>query len=89
MQINKTYKLHSIADQSVIILQGKHGADTTKVLQLNATSVWLWHRFVDVEVFSLNEVVAALEQHYKIDRELAQRDAEQWVSDMTEYNIMM
>lgn len=89
MRIAKAYKLHSVADQNIIILQGKHGVDTTKVLQLNATSVWLWGSFVDVDSFTLEQVVSSLEQQYGISSELAQRDAQAWIYSLAEYNIIV
>ncbi|MFI3263728.1 MAG: PqqD family protein [Rikenellaceae bacterium] len=88
MKIDNSYKVRSIADQSVVILQGKHGADTTKVLQFNNTSLWLWNRFKDESSFTLECVKESLMEHYSIDAELAEQDAKQWIEALREYNVV-
>ncbi len=89
MKIDSRCKVRSVADQSVVILQGKHGADTTKVLQFNNTSLWLWNRFKDESSFTRDGVKEALMEHYSIDAELAEQDAEQWIMALKEYNVIL
>ncbi len=89
MKINEIYKIRSVADQSVIILQGRHGVDTTKVLSLNDTSLWLWERFSGGLNFTLGDVQVALVEHYGVDEELARRDAEAWVEMLSKYDVII
>ncbi len=89
MKINEIYKIRSVADQSVIILQGRHGVDTTKVLSFNGTSLWLWERFSGGLHFTLDDVQEALVEHYGVDEELARRDAEAWVEMLSKYDVII
>lgn len=72
----------------MILLQGKHGVDTTKIVSLNETSLWLWNRFVDREDFTVGQVADALVEEFGIDRPLAERDAAEWVSMMLRNMLM-
>ncbi len=89
MKINETYKVSSVADQSVIILQGRHGIDTTKVLSLNETALWLWERFAGGVEFTLEDAQAALVEHYGIEQELAHSDAESWIGMLSKYGVIV
>ena len=45
MKISSKFKVRSIAGENVIIKQGKFGADMTKIISLNETSLFLWNKF--------------------------------------------
>ncbi len=82
MKINSELTLREIAGESVIVLQGKAGADLTKIISLNSSAKYLYETFSGRQ-FTLQEVVEALEEHYGIDRERAEQDASKWVEDLT------
>ncbi len=89
MHIDPKYKLRSIAGKNIIILQGQFGADTSKVLELNATSLWLWHRFKDCGDFSSEKVAGALMENYQIDAERATQDAKSWIDSLAEVKVIV
>ncbi len=89
MRIDKKYKVRTIADQTIIILQGEHGADTTKVLSLNATSLFLWNTFANVTDFQIEDVTQALINEYKIDSTIAINDANQWIETLSKHNVII
>ena len=89
MHIDSKYKIRSVAGKNIIILQGQFGADTTKVLELNNTSLWLWNKFEGTDEFKINNVEDALIENYKIDAKLAKQDAKQWVESLIEFNIIV
>ncbi len=66
----------------MILLQGRHGLDTTRIVSLNDTSLWLWNRFATGDDFTVPQVAAALAAEYGIDATLAAADAEEWVSTL-------
>ena len=89
MYIDNKHKVRSVAGKNIIILQGQFGTDTTKVLELNDTSLYLWNRFTDAVDFTVENVAEALIENYKIDATLAQQDAKSWIDFLTEYNVIL
>lgn len=66
----------------MILLQGRHGLDTTRIVSLNDTSLWLWNQFAGENDFTVGDVAAALAAEYGIDRDRATTDAAKWVGMM-------
>lgn len=81
MKIKNEFKVRNVGGENVILLQGKHGVDTTKIVSLNETALWLWNRFAD-RYFTTEQVTDALVEEFGIDRELAKKDAITWVEMM-------
>lgn len=81
MKIKKNVKVRSVGGENIILLQGTHGLDTTKIVSLNETSLWLWERFADSE-FDVGQVAEALASEFGIDKALAEKDAAEWVDMM-------
>ena len=42
MKIKEQYKVREMAGEHVIIMQGKHGSDLTKIISLNQSALYLW-----------------------------------------------
>ena len=82
MKIRKELTVRNVGGENVILLQGKHGLDTTKIVSLNETSLWLWRRFADGADFTVEQVADALAEEFGIGRKLAGKDAQAWVGMM-------
>ncbi len=89
MKIDKQFKVRTIAGSAVIVAQGQYGADASKVITLNKTSVWLWEKFAELENFNQEDVKQALIDQYGIGEALASKDADSWISILTENNIIV
>ena len=87
MKISKQYKVREMAGEHIIVMPGRYGADMTRVVALNATSLYLWEELADRE-FTTDEVVALLTDRYEIDPETARRDAEKWIEQLTACGIL-
>lgn len=87
MRIKKEYKIQSVGGENIILLQGMHGVDTTKIVSLNETSLWLWDRFYDSD-FTVEEVAEALIAEYNINMELAEKDARTWVDTLIQNRLI-
>ncbi|MBQ9639324.1 MAG: PqqD family protein [Bacteroidales bacterium] len=87
MRINSHFKLRRVADDHIVILQGHSAGDTTRVLQLNATAVYLWRQLQDRD-FALDEVASLLTTRYEVDSNAAMRDALQWVDLLSQHNLI-
>ena len=86
MKISNKFKVRSIAGENVIIKQGRFGADMTKIISLNETSLFLWNKFKEIE-FSATDIANALVEEYDIDRELAEEDANAWCDRLVECGL--
>lgn len=87
MKISEKYKVREMAGEHIIVMPGRYGADMTRVVALNATSLYLWEQLAGRE-FDLDEVVRLLVAQYEIDPETARSDAEKWVEQLHKCGIL-
>lgn len=86
MKINPKLKVRSVAGESVVLLQLNGTADMTKVLALNSTSRLLWDELAGKD-FTQQDVVDILTSNFEVDTELATKDAEAWIAQLTELGV--
>lgn len=87
MKIKEQYKVRQMAGEHVVIMQGKHGSDLTRIISLNESALYLWNAIAG-KSFDINDVAALLAEHYGIDDEIAQRDAARWVDKLEECGLL-
>lgn len=86
MKIKEQYKVREMAGEHVIIMQGKHGSDLTKIISLNQSALYLWNELQGKE-FDTEAVADMLVERYGIDKGIATTDAERWIERLRECNI--
>lgn len=87
MKLKEQYKVREMAGEHVIIMQGKHGSDLTKIISLNESALYLWDELSGKE-FDVESVAGLLVQRYGIDNELATKDAQCWVDKLVECKVI-
>ena len=87
MRIKSDYKLRDIAGETIMVNQGKAGADMTKVISLNSSARLLYEELSGKE-FEMSDVVKVLVDSYEIDQEKAQGGAQTWVESMKECGVI-
>lgn len=87
MKIKQQYQVRNIAGENVVILQGRYGADLTRIITLNDSALLLWNGVAGAD-FSIQDLVAILQQNYEVDTTTAQRDSELWVEKMKECKLI-
>ena len=87
MKISEKYKVREMAGEHIIVMPGRYGADMTRVVALNPTSLYLWEQLAGRE-FDLEEVARLLVAQYEIDPETARTDAEKWVEQLHKCGIL-
>ncbi len=87
MKINKNHKLHDLAGEKIIFLQGSAGKEMSKVMSLNETAVFLWKELYDKE-FSLQDIVSLLVENYDVNSEKAGEDASEWIEKLKKFGIL-
>lgn len=81
MKINSAYKVREMAGEHVVIMQGRYGADMTRVISLNESSLYLWNALQGRD-FEVEDVAALLVDRYEIDYQTALHDAMAWVEKL-------
>lgn len=87
MKINPSYKLRSIAGESVIISQERVDANLTRIISLNPSARLLWEAFEGKE-FSLEDAAVLLASTYHLSPDRAARDAEAWLASMQQAGLL-
>ena len=87
MKIKQQYQVRNIAGENVVIMQGRYGADMTQIITLNDSALTVWNGVAGSD-FTVDDVVAELQQHYEVDAATARRDSESWVARMKECNLL-
>ncbi|MBR5852925.1 MAG: PqqD family protein [Alistipes sp.] len=87
MKIKEQYKVREMAGEHVVIMQGTHGKDLTKIISLNESALYLWQR-VEGSDFDTNSVADLLTEYYGIDDQIAQRDAQHWIDKLEECGLL-
>ena len=87
MKIKEGYKVREMAGEHVIIKQGRFGADMTRVIALNATSLLLWQELQGRD-FEVEDVVKELTDNYDVERQVALTDAIEWMAKLEEADLV-
>ncbi|MBQ5831633.1 MAG: PqqD family protein [Alistipes sp.] len=87
MKIDSKVKVRNIAGENVVIMQGRLGADLTRIIQLNGSSQWLLEQLTERE-FEVADVVALLTSRYDVDEQTATADAQKWVEQLREHKMI-
>jgi hypothetical protein len=87
MRIKPGYKVRELAGENVVIMQGRSGADMTRVISLNNSSLLLWNNLLDVD-FSADDVKRILLENYDVDEAVAAADAQAWVEKMQQTGLV-
>ncbi len=81
MKILQGLKIREMAGEHVVILQGRYGADMTRVITLNDSARMLLNELQGKE-FEVEDAAALLVGRYGIDADTARRDAAAWVGKL-------
>lgn len=87
MKFKEGYKVREIAGENVIIKQGRFGADMTRVIALNETSLLLWNELQGRD-FEVADVVKTLTDNYEVEAEVAAADAAKWIDKLRECELV-
>lgn len=87
MKIKEEYKVRDIAGEHVVIMQGRYGADMTKVISLNDSSLMLWNALQNSD-FDASDAARLLCEAYGIDEATAMRDAEAWIAQLRDCRLL-
>lgn len=81
MKLNNKYILRDIAGEKVVVKQGTHGVDMTKIISFNESASALWENFCGKE-FAVEDAAEFLVERYGITAERATADAQLWIEKL-------
>ena len=87
MRILPKYKVRNVANENVVLVQGRNPGDMTSVIALNETSLYLWNELYGKD-FEFQDVVSLLTGRYDVDEATATKDAESWVATLREKSVL-
>lgn len=87
MKIRQGYKVREIAGENVVIMQGKAGADMTRIITFNDSALLLWNELQGKD-FGLQDAVRVLTDNYEVDAAVVERDARAWIDRLTECKLV-
>lgn len=86
-RIKDGFKLCPVGDEYVVVAQGLEHADFSKVISLNDTGAYLWHKLEGTD-FSTQDIAALLLEAYDVDEPTALRDSESFFDAMLKARII-
>ena len=86
-KINEKFKLRKIAGETIIVNQGREGADLTKIISLNDSARVLFEHF-EGRTFDGKEVAKVLMDTYGIDSNRAENDAQGWMESLRKCGVL-
>lgn len=87
MRIKQEYKVRNIAGENVVIMQGRHGADLTRIISLNDSALLLWEALSGKD-FSAEDAAEELMRNYEVDAPTALADAQKWIDKLSECQLL-
>lgn len=87
MKISSRYKVRNVADENIVMIQGRNPGDMTTVIALNESSLFLWNNLSGRD-FEIDDVAGLLTSRYDVDLATAKSDAEKWVAILNEHKIL-
>ena len=87
MKISEKFKVREMAGEHVIIMPGRVGADMTRILALNDSSLYLWETLRGRD-FTTEEAAGLLTEIVEVDEATALRDAQAWAGKLAECGVL-
>jgi hypothetical protein len=87
MKIKEGFMLREVAGQWVVVPLGERVVEFSGIMTLNETGAFLWKK-LESGVQNEEELVAALLAEYDVDKETAQRDVSEFISDVNEKGLV-
>ncbi len=88
MKIDSKYIMREIAGEKVVVRQGTHGVDMTRIISFNESAAALWEEFCKKE-FTAEDAAGFLKDRYGINKEMAANDANLWINKLTDCGAIL
>ena len=72
MRIKQEYQVREVAGENIVILQGRYGADLTRIVTFNDSALLMWNELFGKD-FTAHDAAAVLLQNYEVEEATAQK----------------
>ncbi|MCQ2310903.1 MAG: PqqD family protein [Paludibacteraceae bacterium] len=76
MNILKGFKLRPLGNEYILVGEGIEQINFNKMITMNETAAYLWHKVEDGSDFDANRLAALLTEEYEVSQEQALKDAQ-------------
>lgn len=87
MRIKQEYQVRDVAGEHIVILQGRYGADLTRIVTFNDSALLMWNELFGKD-FTAQDAAAVLLENYDVEEATAQKDAQLWIDKLAECKLL-
>ncbi len=87
MKIDSKFKIREIAGETIVVQQGVHNADLTRIISLNTSARLLWERLAGRD-FTIADAAEVLVSAYGIPEKQASADAAAWLESLKRCGLL-
>ncbi len=87
MRLDKSFEMHTLGGQNIVVPHKVKNIDFTNVLTLNETATVIWERMNEGD-FEVADLVKSLTDTYDIDEEQARKDVSSMLGTMRKLEMI-
>ncbi len=88
MKIDKRFKVRTIVNEHVLLIQGRNDSSMSKVMAFNDSAYLMWNELNDKD-FTLEDAQNVLLDNYEVAPEVALEDARKWVQTLVDNGVIL
>lgn len=88
MKIKEGFTLRDVCGEKVIIAEGLHNLNFSKLINLNESAAYIWTSLLDNDDFTAETVADLLCQEYEVDHATALADAQRLLTEWQEQGLV-
>lgn len=88
MKVKRDFNLRNVCGEYIIVAEGKENIDFTSIISMNDSSAYLWRQIRFKDNFNEDDLVNLLMSEYDVDKETAQSDVKDLISQWSKAGII-
>lgn len=88
MKVKRDFNLRNVCGEYIIVAEGKENIDFTNIISMNDSSAYLWRQIRFKDNFNEDDLVNLLMSEYDVDKETAQSDVKDLISQWSKAGII-
>ncbi|MBE6294868.1 MAG: PqqD family protein [Bacteroidales bacterium] len=88
MKVKKGFELQNVCGEYLLIPTGIENVDFSNVININATTAYLWEKVAAMEQFDIDTLVELLMQEYEVSEDVAREDCTMIAQRMKEIGLI-
>lgn len=88
MKAKRDFNLRNVCGEYIIVAEGKENIDFTSIISMNDSSAYLWRQIQFKDNFNEDDLANLLMSEYDVDKETAQSDVKDLISQWSKAGII-